>query len=157
MAAMGIFEEDVWALLQQCGGSRRRLRSSLVVLDETHVHSHASQHRTHGRSQRGRPCVRREFLVRGKRLNVFAVFTERGFLSWRIMERNGTAEEYRTFVWDCVVPHMNAFPNAQSLLLMDNARIHLGDTVEEWMDEIGARVSDKKGAAHHAAVEPAPD
>jgi len=133
------FLEDMNGLRLGAGGDAARLRRTLLVFDETHCTRDAYARR-HGRSRRGMRALRRSPLVSGKRWNIFAVFTSRGFLAWRIMDRNGTTEEYETFVYECVLPHVRPFPERHSVLLLDNAAIHHGPQVSEWFEELGGHV-----------------
>lgn len=88
----------------------------LVFIDETSKDGRTLR-RSHGRSLRGAEIVQEETIMRGRRISVLGVFTTIGFIDFHYVDRGYSAEEFLYAVRYHVVPHLNAYPAANSILV----------------------------------------
>ncbi|THU87052.1 hypothetical protein K435DRAFT_682351 [Dendrothele bispora CBS 962.96] len=72
--------------------------------------------------------------VRGTRYSLAAAMSTKGYIATRVVEGSYNAPEFFSFIVDEVVPHMNAYPGDQSVLVMDNCRIHHNETLQETLN-----------------------
>ena len=56
------------------------------------------------------------------------------------MHRGVDADRFKTFVNRCIVPHLQPYPNAHSVVLMDRASIHFRPDIIELIERRGAHV-----------------
>ncbi|THU80363.1 hypothetical protein K435DRAFT_736293, partial [Dendrothele bispora CBS 962.96] len=77
----------------------------------------------------------REFItdvfIRGTRYSLVAALSTNGYIAAKAIEGSYDAAEFFSFILDDVVPQMNAYPGDQSVLIMDNARIHHNEALKE--------------------------
>ncbi|THU90853.1 hypothetical protein K435DRAFT_675230 [Dendrothele bispora CBS 962.96] len=67
----------------------------------------------------------KDVFIRGVRYSLVAAMSMKGYIATRGIEGSYDAPlEYFSFIVDEVVPQMNAYPDENSVLLMDNCRIH---------------------------------
>lgn len=94
-----------------------------VFVDETSKDGRTLR-RANCRALQGERIERPETIIRGKRISVFGVFGYTGFLDWHWVDKGYTAEEFMYAVQEHVVPHLNAYPGPNSILIMDNCPMH---------------------------------
>jgi hypothetical protein len=123
------------AFISKLGNSFLR---SIFYVDETGFNLHSK--RRHGRALSGEPAkltlVRKE-----KRLTVIAAIGLEGFIHYRLVDsyekkRGTTAEDFRSFLLD-LVPKLQH----NSVIVLDNARIHHAESLNATKEMIKARKS----------------
>lgn len=69
------------------------------------------------------------------RFSVLPALSLDGILAVKIVEGSFTTELFKNFI-DGLLDHMNPFPGPNSVIIMDNCRIHraqaIRDMIEEW-------------------------
>jgi hypothetical protein len=65
-----------------------------------------------------------ELVKREKKWSILPLYTEEGFISWDMIHGSYDTETFNEFVRTHVIPHTKPFPGKNSVLVMDNARIH---------------------------------
>ncbi|PKY55800.1 hypothetical protein RhiirA4_306586, partial [Rhizophagus irregularis] len=58
------------------------------------------------------------------RYTLLPALTEQGIIAVDIMEGSCTKQRFKEFVVSQVLPQMNPFPSKNSVLVLDNAKIH---------------------------------
>ncbi|CAB5362094.1 unnamed protein product [Rhizophagus irregularis] len=71
------------------------------------------------------------------RKKLHKIAKEHGIIAVDIMEGGCTKEKFKEFVISQVLPQMNSYPQARSVLILDNARIHHDDGLLEYLDAFG--------------------
>ena len=70
------------------------------------------------------------------RFSVLPALSLDGILTVKIVEGSFTTEWFKQFI-DGLLDHMNPFPGPNSVIVMDNCRIHrvqaIRDMIEEWL------------------------
>ncbi|CAG8687891.1 5737_t:CDS:2, partial [Acaulospora morrowiae] len=103
-----------------------------VFLDES-----AKDERTLSRRYRysymGTKAQSKVMFVRGKRYMILLALTIDGIVAVEVIERSYNKKKFKDFIYTQVIPHMNPFPGKNSVLIMDNARIHYN---AEWISVI---------------------
>jgi hypothetical protein len=64
---------------------------------------------------------------RSEKYSILPLYGMNGFITWRIIQKSFNAEMFLEFLEDDVLPLCNPFPGSNSVLIMDNARIHRDD------------------------------
>ena len=113
----------------------------LVCLDESAA-TNETLHRRFGSSKRGTIAkTNNYFFHRGTRYSVLGPFVmDEGFLDNCIIEGGFTSEMFLHALVQCVLPHMNPFPQERSVLLLDNCIIHRLYGVVQAVHKLGAIV-----------------
>ncbi|KAG1844619.1 hypothetical protein DFJ58DRAFT_717593 [Suillus subalutaceus] len=75
--------------------------------------------------------------VRGDRYSLCAAMTINGYTAARVVEGSFDSEEFYDFVVEEVLPHMNPFPEEQSVLVLDNCRIHHNEALVAAVESAG--------------------
>ena len=101
--------------------------AQLVFIDETSKDGRTLR-RSHGRSLSGQRIVQRETILRGRRISVLGVFAYSGFIDWHMVEKGYSAEEFLFAVQYHVVPHLNAYPLPNSILVTSLISEYLAQT-----------------------------
>ena len=89
--------------------------------------SAANEHTVHCRYSWvpiGTPARQVGSITRAKKWSILPVYTHEGFMDWKIIQGSFNADLFVKFLEDHVIPHSNPFPGCNSVLIMDNARIH---------------------------------
>lgn len=71
----------------------------------------------------GERAVRKCFFVRGKRYSLLPALSSEGMIWVKIVEGSFTSERFREFI-EGLLDRMQPFPAPNSVIVMDNARIH---------------------------------
>lgn len=84
----------------------------------------------------GKPIAVKLPFARGKRVSALAGFNHSGFLGW-----NYTPDTFTRFIFhdqfvENILPHLNKWPLPNSIVIIDNARIHM---YKEFADAVASR------------------
>uniref|UniRef100_A0A0W0GF12 Putative transposase n=1 Tax=Moniliophthora roreri TaxID=221103 RepID=A0A0W0GF12_MONRR len=88
-------------------------------------------------SLRGHRAELRAPFVRGDRYSLVAVMSTKGYIATRVVEGSVDSFEFFDFIAEEVVPKMCPFPDAQSVLVMDNCHIHHNETLQDFLNAAG--------------------
>ena len=109
----------------------------LVFVDETSKDARASL-RQHAWSLRGTPAIVSLPFARGKRVSALAAFNHSGFVAWGYTPDTFTRFTFhKTFV-EKILPHLNKWPLPNSIVVIDNSRIHMYKEFQEAVQSRGA-------------------
>lgn len=111
----------------------------LVFCDETSKDGR-SVARRYGRSKIGQACIATETFSRGKRLSVLAALDITGFIGWGHTDNTFDRELFHKTFCDNILPLLNPWPLPRSIVVMDNARIHLYRELESAINAAGAHL-----------------
>ncbi|KAG2055021.1 hypothetical protein BDR06DRAFT_882811, partial [Suillus hirtellus] len=91
----------------------------------------------HGQAKKSRRASMRGVFVRGRRVTAVAALTVDGIIAGHIVEGSLRRKGYLNFLKHSVLPHCEAYPGKNSVLVMDNAQIHHGADVRELVEQFG--------------------
>ncbi|KAG6949691.1 hypothetical protein JG688_00014519, partial [Phytophthora aleatoria] len=77
---------------------------------------------------------------RGKRLSILAALDGRGFVAWDYTEGTYTRDSYHRAFVEKIIPLLNPWPLPRSIVVMDNAKIHMYRELEAVIHQTGARL-----------------
>jgi transposase len=101
----------------------------MVFVDESAANERTAD-RKWGWAPIGMPCIFEQALKRTKKWSLLPAYTVEGFLTWGIQRGSYHKEDFNDFIRYRVLPLMNPYPHEQnSILVMDNARIHKSDVL----------------------------
>lgn len=75
---------------------------------------------------------------RVKRVSVLAVMDVRGFFAWGNVEETFTRAKFHSLFKSCILPFLNPWPLPRSIVVMDNAKIHMYEELQALVHEAGA-------------------
>ncbi|CAG8617014.1 2299_t:CDS:2 [Acaulospora morrowiae] len=75
-----------------------------------------------------------------KRYTILPALTIDGIVAVEIIERSYDKKKFEDFIYTQVIPHMNPFPGKNSVLVMDNARIHHNAEWISVIEELGGHI-----------------
>ena len=109
----------------------------LVFVDET---SKDARHaiRRYAWSNKGSPAVVNLPRSRGKRVSAIACMTTRGFKGWHFSEGTYDRMAFHQGFVKAVLPFLNPWPLPNSIVILDNAKIHMYPEIEEVVRLAGA-------------------
>jgi hypothetical protein len=107
----------------------------LVFVDETSKDARASL-RQYAWSPKGSPAVVNLPFARGKRVSALAAFNHSGFLGWGFTPDTFTRFTFHDQLVENILPHLNKWPLPNSIVIIDNARIHM---YKEFQDAVASR------------------
>ena len=107
----------------------------LVFVDETSKDGRASI-RKHAWSTVGTPAIVNLPFSRGKRVSALAAFNHKGFIAWGYTPETFTRHTFHDTFVTHILPHLNKWPLPNSIVIIDNARIHM---YKEFVDAIASR------------------
>ncbi|KAF7376787.1 DDE-3 domain-containing protein [Mycena sanguinolenta] len=93
-----------------------------------------------GVPKKGKRAIKRRKTVRGRRVTATGVLTSRGMLTSTVVEGSMHRDQFLAFLEHQVLPLCSPYPGPASILVMDNARIHHGEKVQELCDRFGVRL-----------------
>ena len=111
----------------------------LVFIDETSKDGRDA-FRRYARSKRGTKAVVKLPFSRGKRVSVLAALDYNGFMSWKCTGGTFTRKKFHRAFSKKIVPHLNPWPLPRSIVVMDNAKIHMFKELEDAVHQCGARL-----------------
>src|SRR5579859_1261760 len=101
----------------------------MVFVDESAANKRTAD-RKWGWAPIGMPCIFEQALKRTKKWSLLPAYTVEGFLTLGIQRGSYHKEDFNDFIRYGVLPLMNPYPHEQnSILVMDNARIHKSDVL----------------------------
>jgi len=71
-----------------------------------------------------------EPLQRSLKWSILPLYTVDGFIAWDLIQGSYNGEKFNEFVKNWVIPHTTPFPGPNSVLIMDNARIHHNEVLD---------------------------
>jgi len=95
----------------------------LMYIDESAANER-SLDRKYGWSPKGVPARIVSSAKRSKKWSILPVYTYEGFVAWETIHSSYNFELFVNFLQHKVIPLTNPYPGPQSVLIMDNARIH---------------------------------
>ena len=111
--------------------------SQLIFVDETSKDGRSSL-RKYAYSTRGNPAIVNLPFSRGKRVSAIAAFNYTGFVAWEFTEGTYTRAKFHQIFCDKILPHLNPYPLPNSILILDNAKIHMYQELEDAISTKGA-------------------
>ena len=66
-------------------------------------------------------------IKRSERWSILPVYTIDGYVNWEVIQGSYDKELFNNFVHNKVIPLTTLYPGVQSILIMDNAKIHHSD------------------------------
>jgi len=76
--------------------------------------------------------------ARGKRISVMAAMNFSGFCGWKSTEGTFTRMKFHKAFCEIVIPKLNPWPLPNSIVIMDNAKIHMYKELDEAVAQTGA-------------------
>lgn len=122
--------------LHAVGGLRPEM---MVFLDECAIQER-SLRRVNGWARVGYRTKRMPWSRGGKRYSLLPAIFKGGILALACQEGSFHRKEFVSFLKHKLFPVMNPYPQANSVLIMDNARIHHGGEIAELAEEKGIRI-----------------
>jgi hypothetical protein len=111
----------------------------VIFLDETSKDGRHA-YRRYGWSERNPKCVVKLPFSRGKRRSILAALDHRGFSSWATTDGTFTRTSFHHAFVAHVIPLLNPWPLPRSIVILDNAKIHLYQELEAAIHQVGARL-----------------
>ncbi|GET01620.1 hypothetical protein GLOIN_2v1434041 [Rhizophagus clarus] len=96
--------------------------------------------RLYGYSPRNTHAQKKVVFIRGKWYTILPAHTLEGFVAVDIFEGSCDKKKFVKFVLDKVVPIMNPYPGDNSIIVIDNVRIHHDDELIALLNELGCHV-----------------
>ena len=96
----------------------------LVFADETSKDGRSSL-RNYAWSLRGHSAIVNVPFRRGKRVSILAALNVEGFLGWGLTEGTFDRQRFHDVMIKQILPRMNPYPAPSSILILDNAKIHV--------------------------------
>ncbi|ESK87515.1 transposase orfb [Moniliophthora roreri MCA 2997] len=104
-----------------------------VTVDESSKDECTLSHR-YGRSLWGHRAELKALFVHGDCYSLVAVMSTNGYIAIRVVEGSVESFEFFDFIVKKVVPKMCLFPDAQSVLVMDNCHIHHNKALQDFLN-----------------------
>jgi hypothetical protein len=109
----------------------------LVFVDDTSKNGLDSLRR-YAWSKRGERAIVRVPFARGERVSILAACDVSGFMAWRTTRGTFTRLEFHRAFMECILPKLNPVPWPLSIVVLDNACIHMYPEFEEAVHSVGA-------------------
>ncbi len=97
--------------------------SQLVFADET-AHDERTLRRKRGWGLRGVRVEVTSPLIHGRHVSVLALYGYGGFIDFSLRDGGFNASDFMWAVEHMIIPHLQPYPAPQSILVLDNCRIH---------------------------------
>lgn len=114
-------------------------QNQFVFVDETSKDDRTT-FRRYGYALHNRRATKRVQFIRNKRYSVLPALNIDGFLAVSIVQDSFTKLSFEKFIVSQVLPSMSPFPFPNSVLVMDNCRIHKNPRILEYAAAAGIRV-----------------
>jgi transposase len=111
----------------------------MIFLDETSKDGRHA-YRRYAWSRKNTPAIVSLPFSRGNRRSVFAALDFRGFVAWESIPGTFTRHVFHEAFVKHVVPLLNPWPLPRSIVVLDNAKIHLYKDLEDAIHQTGARL-----------------
>ena len=110
----------------------------IVAIDESAANERTKD-RKYGWSPKGMPCRVRLLSKRSKRWSILLALGIGGFLHYEIFHGSYNVDRFNDFI-EHLLPKMTPYLGPRSVLLMDNAQIHIKSKLEALYEPHGVRV-----------------
>ncbi|GBC09430.1 hypothetical protein RclHR1_08860003 [Rhizophagus clarus] len=97
--------------------------NQLIFIDES-AKDERRLSRLYGYSSRNIRAHKKVVFVRGRRYTILPALTIEGFVAVDIFKGSCNRKRFVDFILDQVLPIINPYPNNNSIIIMNNARIH---------------------------------
>ena len=111
----------------------------LVFVDETSKDSRDAI-RNYAWSRRGTPSVVKNKFGRSIRSSILAAVDVTGFFAWHCDDGTYNRTKFHSAFVSKILPEMNPYPFPRSILILDNAKIHMYQELVDAVIDIGAIV-----------------
>lgn len=98
----------------------------MVFLDKSACNERTGDQR-YGWAPIGAPCVSIVPYTRSERWSILPAYTTKGYIAWQVYQGSFNEERFNSFVKDEVLPLTTPFPGKNSVIVLDNAKIHHND------------------------------
>ncbi|VDC07111.1 unnamed protein product [Peniophora sp. CBMAI 1063] len=132
-------ERDELARAAYVGRMAQYLPEELGFIDEVSK-DERTLGRHYGRALMGLRAEAEQPFVRGTRFTACSLLTIDGISATKVVEGSMTKVMYLEFLEQLVLPNCSAYPGPCSVLVMDNAKIHHGEEMQELVDRFGVRI-----------------
>ena len=112
-------------------------QEQVVFIDETSKDGRASL-RAYAWSAVNTPAIVKMPFSRGIRVSALAGFSHKGFFSWEFTRGTFTRQSFHEAFVNEILPHLQPYPMPNSLVVIDNARIHMYSEFREAIESRGA-------------------
>jgi transposase len=109
----------------------------LVFVDETSK-DHRDTRRRYGWSRRGKRCISLQPNNRGKRISVLAALDVNGFFAFDSTPDTFDRAKFHEAMTTKILPFCNPYPLPRSIIIMDNAKIHVYEEIHKTVEAFGA-------------------
>jgi transposase len=114
-------------------------QDQVVFIDETSKDGR-SAHRRFAWSKIGTQATANIPFSRGKRVSVLAAVSVEGFFGWHMTEGTFDRKAFHKAMIEKIIPSLNPYPLPRSLVVLDNAKIHMYKELIDAVNAIGAQV-----------------
>ena len=112
-------------------------QEQLIFIDETSKNRRLATRR-YAWSKRNTPVVEASPFPRGQRVSVLAAFDVHGFFSWQCTFGTFTRLSFHDAIYTQILPYLNPWPLPRSIVILDNAKIHMYAEFEAMVHSVGA-------------------
>lgn len=109
----------------------------LIFVDETSKDGRSAM-RQYAWSTIGTPAVVNLPFQRGQRISTLAAYNKSGFIAWSHTTGTFSRQLFHNAFVSTILPHLNPYPMPNSIVIMDNAKIHMYRELEEAIESRGA-------------------
>ncbi|KAJ7060781.1 hypothetical protein C8F01DRAFT_988117 [Mycena amicta] len=88
--------------------------------------------------------------VRGTRYTLTAAMSTKGYIATCIVEGSMNASQFFDFVIEDVMPHMKPYPDVQSVIVLDNCRIHHSEILKDVLNDSGGSTHSLADICRHS-------
>ncbi|KAJ7742613.1 hypothetical protein B0H16DRAFT_1323322 [Mycena metata] len=135
---IAISKSALQATLVRAGLTRKMLQKIACKRDESSKDTRDTACH-YGRSPIGEPAIYSHQFIRDERYTLTAAMSTQGYITTHIVEGSMDTYDFFDFIVEDVLPQMKPFPDVQSVLVLDNCRIHHTDLLQEVLNENGVR------------------
>jgi transposase len=108
----------------------------LIFCDETSKDGRSATRR-YAWSQKGTAAIVNLPAARGQRISLLASFSSYGFCGWDSIDGTYDRIKFHELFLKVVYPYLNPWPLPRSILILDNAKIHMYPELEEAVSQTG--------------------
>ncbi|CAG8839349.1 24831_t:CDS:2, partial [Gigaspora margarita] len=94
----------------------------------------------YGYFQMNMKAIKKTVVLHSKCYTILLALTLDGIIAISILENSCTKIKFKEFIITQVLPQMNTFPYARSILILDNAKIHHDNGLLKFLNAFGIRV-----------------
>ncbi|KAF8169664.1 hypothetical protein BJ912DRAFT_912720 [Pholiota molesta] len=123
--------------LERAGLTRKMLHKIALERNEE-SRADKNEHtlsRRYGRALSGQDALLTAPFIRGERYSLVAAMSQQGYIAAHIVPGSLDAFAFFDFIVEDVLPVMKPFPDENSVLIMDNCRIHHTETLQEVLND----------------------